>query len=215
MGDKGKPPEGYKRIPVHFVYDVKHDGRHKARLVAGGHLTGTPLESVYSGVVSLRGLRMVIFLGELNNMEIWTTDVGNAYLEAKTREKVYIVAGPEFGAIEGHTLVVRKALYGLKLSGKMWGERCAEILRSIGFNLTRTQDDIWIRDKGGHYEYIARYVDDLAIVSKDPQSIISLLTEKHGLKLKGTGPIGYHLGCDFFRDKDNILCMCPRRYIEK
>ena len=58
-------------------------------------------------------------------------------------------------------------------------------------------------------------MDDLAIVSKDPQSIISLLTGKHGLKLKGTGPIGYHLGCDFFRDKDNILCMCPRRYIEK
>jgi hypothetical protein len=46
-------PEGYKRIRVHLVYDCKHDGRHKARLVADGHLTDIPLESVYSGVVSL------------------------------------------------------------------------------------------------------------------------------------------------------------------
>ena len=36
---KSSSPEGYKRIRVHFVFDVKHDGRHKARLVADGHLT--------------------------------------------------------------------------------------------------------------------------------------------------------------------------------
>jgi hypothetical protein len=31
-----------KKIRVHLIYAVKHDGRHKARLVAGGHLTETP-----------------------------------------------------------------------------------------------------------------------------------------------------------------------------
>ena len=44
---------GYKRIRTHLVFDVKHDGRHKARIVADGHLTDVPLSSVYSGVVSL------------------------------------------------------------------------------------------------------------------------------------------------------------------
>ena len=29
-------------------------------------------------------------------MEIWVADIGNAYLEATTKEKLYIVAGPEF-----------------------------------------------------------------------------------------------------------------------
>jgi len=95
MGDC--KPEGYKKIQVHFVFDVKHDGRHKARLVAGGHLTDVPLDSVYSGVVSLRSLRMVIFLAELNGLELYAADVGNAYLEAKTKEKVYFVAGDGFG----------------------------------------------------------------------------------------------------------------------
>jgi hypothetical protein len=53
--DKGKggdAPMGYKKIRCHMVYDVKHDGRHKARLVAGGHLTDPNTDSV----VSLRGI---------------------------------------------------------------------------------------------------------------------------------------------------------------
>ena len=60
------PPKGYKKIRVHLVFDVKHDGRHKARLVADGHLTDIPLDSVYSGVVSLRGIRLLTFISELN-----------------------------------------------------------------------------------------------------------------------------------------------------
>ena len=60
--NKVKAPEGHKQIRVHFVCNCKHDGRHKARLVADGHLTNAPLESVYSGVVSLCGFCMVMFL---------------------------------------------------------------------------------------------------------------------------------------------------------
>jgi hypothetical protein len=58
FSDKGKgyyPGSDYKRINVHFVYAAKPD-RLKARLVAGGHLTDTPVDSVYSSVVSLRGI---------------------------------------------------------------------------------------------------------------------------------------------------------------
>ena len=65
-------------------------------MVAGGHLTETPVDSVYSGVVSLRSLRLVIFLAELNKLELWGADIGNAYLEAHTKEKVYIIAGKGF-----------------------------------------------------------------------------------------------------------------------
>ena len=89
-------PDGFQKIRVHFVYAVKHDGRFKARLVADGHLTKEPVESIYSGVVSLRSLRMVVFLSQLSNLEIWGADVGNAYLEAYTDEKLCIMAGLEF-----------------------------------------------------------------------------------------------------------------------
>ena len=89
-------PPGYQKIRVHRDFAVKYDGRHKGRLVADGHLTPEPVESIYSGVVSLRNLKLVIFLGKLNNLELWGADIGYAYLEAPTEEKLYIVAGPEF-----------------------------------------------------------------------------------------------------------------------
>ena len=123
-----KPPAGYKQIRVHLIYDVKHDGRHKARLVADGHLTDVPLDSVYSGVVSLCGFHLVLFLAELNGLETWATDIGNVYLEAKTSELIFIIAGKVFGDLENYILVIHKALYGLRSSGAHWHDKFAKCL---------------------------------------------------------------------------------------
>ena len=79
-----------------------------------GHLTPEPIENIYFGVGSLRNLRLVIFLGKLNHLELWGADIGNAYLKAFTDEKLYIVAGPESQEHEGYILIFLKALYGLK-----------------------------------------------------------------------------------------------------
>jgi len=65
---KGTTPKGYKKIGYHIVYAVKH-----------------------TSVVSLRGLRLCLFLAELNQLEAWSTDIGNAYLEAYTDKKVYVI----------------------------------------------------------------------------------------------------------------------------
>ena len=66
-----------------------------------------------------------------------------------------------------------------------------------------------MRDMGSYYEYIIRYVDNLAIISKNAKSIIDALQNTYGFKLKGSGPITYHLGCDFTYDEDDTLCMSP------
>ncbi len=215
LGKDAAIPNGYKKIRVHLVFDCKADGRHKARLVADGHLTDVPAESVYSGVISLRGLRLLIFLAELNGQEVWSTDIGNAYLEALTKEKLAIIAGPEFGKLQGHTLIVYKALYGLRTSGLRWHEKLAAHLRAMGFSPCKAEPDIWMREKDGLWEYIGVYVDDLAIASKDPQAIINVLEQEYRFKLKGTGPIDYHLGCDFKRDSDGVLRMQPQKFIER
>jgi hypothetical protein len=80
---------------------------------------------------------MVTFLSELNSMELWATDIGNAYLEANTAEKLFIVAGPEFGELEGHMLIISKAWYGLRTSGLCWQEQFSQCLREMGLNPLR------------------------------------------------------------------------------
>ena len=137
------PQKGYHRIRVHLVFAVKFDGRHKARLVADGNLTPEPIENIYSGVVFLRNLRLVILLGKLNHLHLWRADIGNAYLEEFTDEKLYIVAGPEFQELEGYILIFLKALYGLKSSG--WAEVIHSILRDIKFLPSKTDPCIWLR----------------------------------------------------------------------
>ena len=83
----------------------------------------------------VRNLRQVIFLGKLNNLDIWGADIGNAYLEAFPDEKLYVDAGPEFQELEGYILILLKALYGLKLSGKRWAGVIHGILRHETFTL--------------------------------------------------------------------------------
>ena len=116
--EKGKvinAPKEYEIIRAHFVFDVKHCGKYKA--VADGHLTKEPNEPVYSRVASLWNFRLAIFLAQLNGLQLWIADVGNAYLQALTKEKLYIVTHPEFKELQGHVLVMHKTLYGTR----SWG----------------------------------------------------------------------------------------------
>jgi hypothetical protein len=171
---------------------------------------------VYSSIVSLRGIRMLTYILEHNGLEVWVMDIGNAYLETFTKEKVYIIAGLEFGPLKGHTLLINKAIYGLKSSGLRWSESFSNVLVDTGFFLSKVEMDIWMHEKDRVYEYIGVYVDDLFIISKNPKAIMDALVDDYKFKLKGrTGLVEFHLGCNFFRDEDGHLCFAPCKYIEK
>jgi hypothetical protein len=147
---KGKPPpRGYNKVRVHFVYDVKHDLRLKSRLVAEGNLTAPPKDSVHSGVVTLRSLRACMLLAKLNGLKVKAADVGNACLEAYTKEKLYIVAGPEFGDRQGSIMVIIKALCGLRASGARFHEKFADaLLANMQFLPCKADPDVWMKDCG-------------------------------------------------------------------
>jgi hypothetical protein len=72
-----------------------------------------------------------------------------------------------------------------------------------------------MRKKKNQYEYIAVYVDDLAIAMKNPKEFTDVLENNQKFNLKGTGPIAFHLCMDFSRDDDGTLCISPTEYIEK
>jgi hypothetical protein len=95
--DNDVMPPGFKKIDCHMVFDVKLDLVRKARFIAGGHQTDPPKESVYSSIVSRNSVHLAFLIAALNDLEILSADVQNAYLNAPTKEKIYMIAGPEFG----------------------------------------------------------------------------------------------------------------------
>ena len=123
----------------------------------------------------------------------------------------YIIARPEFGDHESHVLVIHKALCGMKPSGKRFWEKLHDSLVTIGFKPSKHENFIWMRPAKNLvcYEYIAVYVDNLAIAGINCGEICSILKDNHGFKLKGKGPLTYHLGCDYVCDPDGTLVGTP------
>ena len=71
-------------------------------------------------------------------------------------------------------------------------------------------------DIGHAWNYLCVYTDDLAAAMDNPKAFFELLQrEPHNYKLKGVGPITYHLGADFGRDPDGTLYMSARSYIKR
>jgi hypothetical protein len=84
-----------------------------------------------------------------------------------------------------------------------------------GFFPCKAEPEIWMRKSENTYENIAVYVDDLAIAMKRPKEFVDVLEQRYNFKTKGTGPINFHLGMDFFSNEDNTLCFSSIKNIEK
>ena len=194
-------PAGYQKIPYHMIFDAKFDGRKKTRLVAGGHRAPeVPQNDIYSGVVSIETVRLAFVLAALNGLEVCAADVSTAFLYGKTKEKVYVIAGKEFGKDEGKRMLIDKGLYGLASSAARFHDNLASTLRKMNFIPSKADNDLWMRRKGDHYEYIATYVDDLLVFSKRPMDIIDTIRKTY--ELKGVGAPEYYLGSDYLSTND-------------
>lgn len=119
--DNGKDaslPTYFKQSKVYLIFDIKYDGRHQERCVTDRDLAYIYVDSVNYGVVPLQGLWIVVFLTELNKIDIWATDIWNVYLETETSKKMVIVVGPESCERQGCIIAVFKVMYGLCSSGR-------------------------------------------------------------------------------------------------
>ena len=116
-----------------MIFNVKmgENFRCKARFVAGGHTTETPMSLTYSSVVSRYSVRIILLAAALNGLQVMACDIQNAYLTANCREKIWTYAGPEFGSERGQPMIIRIALYGLKSSGAAFRAHLAETLMTL------------------------------------------------------------------------------------
>ena len=79
-------------------------------------------------------------------------NIAFAYLEAHTKEKIYILASPEFCTLKDHCLIVDRELYGLCTSGQSCHERFAECMKKKDSNHAFAKTDIWMQQNGSNYE---------------------------------------------------------------
>jgi hypothetical protein len=122
------------------------DFSHKARFVPGGHTTEAPASITYSSIVSRDSVRIAFLIAGLNDLDIMACDIGNAYLNAPCREKIWFEAGLECGEDAGSLMIITRALYGLKSSGASWRAMFQNtIITDFGFKDTRVDPDVYQR----------------------------------------------------------------------
>jgi hypothetical protein len=166
-------------------FEVKMDFTRKAHFAAGGHMTDPPTSLTYSSLVSRESIRLAFLIAALNDIGILSADIGNAYLNAYTKEKVHTECGLEFGhEFVGRIAIIVHALYGLKSSGAAWRSLC---LSDLEFKSCLADRDVWLREAvkptgEKYYKYIFAYVDDLLVLSHKPELIMNTISDSYRLK---------------------------------
>lgn len=163
-------------------------------------MTKAPQSLTYSSVVSRESVKIAFLVAALNDLDVMACNIGNAYLNAKCREKIWFVAGPECGELRGLPCKLVRALYGLKSSGAAWRAMfLAFIVTQLGFTPTRADADVYIRrnywNNGiPYYEYLLVYVDDVLVVSHAPANIMKDIGNEFQIKNDEFGPPTAYLG---------------------
>ena len=115
LHDGRKAPQGWRKVTIHLIFDVKMDFSRKARWVLDGHKTPDVEISTYAGFVSRESVRIIHPYAALSCLEVCAADIQNAYLQAPSSQKDYIICGPEFGMENvGKHALIHRALYGGK-----------------------------------------------------------------------------------------------------
>lgn len=194
---------GYQEITCHMIFDIKLDGdfTRKARFVAGGHTTDPPASTTYSSVVSRDSVRIAFVIAAMHDLDLWAADIGNAYLNAPCREKIWTLAGSEFGTEKGQVMIIDKALYGLKTSGASWRAMLSETMKDLQFVPTKADPDVYIRPatKPCGYEYYEMaliYVDDILYASHDTKPFELAINNAYRLKPGSAGEPTRYLGAN-------------------
>ncbi len=126
LGPGMKAPPGWHKASGHLVFDVKMDFTRKARWVKDGHKTPDSVTSSFAGVVSRDSICIALTHAALLGLPVLGADICNAYLQAPSSEKHFIICGPEFGIEnEGRIALIHCALYRGKVAGcNFWHHLC-------------------------------------------------------------------------------------------
>ena len=167
-------------IPSMLFMKQKSTGVMKARVVGGGHMQiPKPYQETTSPTVSTDSLFACLAIATERNMEVSTGDVETAFLKADNYDDQLMRIGPResqyfikaFPLLKKHldhrgTLVVRikKALYGLVQSARLWYLHLASSLKGLGYTATLEDKCVFSKNVKGELSFILIHVDDLFFI---------------------------------------------------
>ena len=192
--------DGWQFAPMHMIFDIKADGRYKARLCVGGNVLDCSAHTTYSSTIQDVSVRLLMVIAAQNGLHMMTADVANAFCTAPNVEKVWSIAGKEFGDKEGAKVTLKRALYGTRTASRSFHEFLGELFRRMGFQPSRADQDLWWRKSDDYegYDYLATHVDDIICVSKDPSVYMAQIEQEFKLRDLTDNP-SYYLGNDLKR----------------
>lgn len=202
-------------------FDCDNNVRYRARLVAKGFTqkAGVDYQETFSPVIRHSTLRLLFALSVKLDMDITHLDVTTAFLNGYLKESIYMRLPEGFHVKNSNkVLKLRKAVYGLKQSSLAWYERVEETLCSLGFNKSKLEPCVFIKNHSDNLKTIVGvYVDDFIIFSNNkPESdmLIKALSQK--FKIKNLGQVKQYLGMRINVNRNsNVITIDQEHYIEQ
>ena len=200
-------PKGTNIVSCKWVFKLKRlpNGqidRYKARLVARGFSQkhGIDYYETFAPVVRMESLRILLAIAAREDLEIHQMDVITAYLAGDLEEDIYMEAPPGLRNATQKVYKLRKGLYGLKQSARVWNQRIGKKLRESGMIAINSDHSVWV-DQNRNL-ILALYVDDIVLLARDIQTIqwIKDILNKN-FNMKDLGPISMVLGIRIRRDR--------------
>jgi hypothetical protein len=114
----------------------------------------------------------------LNGLDVFAPDIRNAYLQAPSSQKDYIICGVEFGLENvGKVALIHRALYGGKAAGRDFRNHLRSCMHHLEFTSCPADPDVWMRpakkaDGSRYWEYLLLYTDDALCISETPESTL-------------------------------------------
>ena len=214
-------PDGKTPIGCRWVFKVKHkpDGsidRYKARLVAKGftQLAGIDYQDTFSPTAKIISVRCLLALAAARGWSLHQLDVNNAFLHGDLHEEIYMSPPPGLRRQGEEHLFCRlhKSLYGLKQASRQWFAKFSEAIRSAGYEQSKADYSLFIRNQGKSFTVLLIYVDDILITGNDPVSIAEIKTFMHRkFHLKDLGKLKYFLGIEISTSKTGTF-ISQRKY---
>jgi hypothetical protein len=199
-----KLPPGRKAIGSKWVFKVKRNAngsikRYKACLVAQGfsQRPGIDFDKTFAPTAKWAALRTIFALAALEDWELESIDILNAYLNGKLRNiKVYMRQPEGFdNCNDTWVACLLKGLYGLKQGGCECFKRLEEVLSQLGFSCICADVSIFIWANNNVCVICPVFVDNITFALKSKAAIA-----EH-FKLRNLGPTTFQLGVKITRKR--------------